>query len=195
MRSTLARLAKVAAAPPGLALTRYVATGAYWKYRMTRRHEIVETLDRPTPVLGIEDDSIILPGGRHLAIPGAPLSQSATIVAWETSRHGLELGPDGRQRGLIEVFRPSGTPRIRRHLARVPVFELVAQLEDEATRKSPGRATVVPLGSEEPAPAKGRSSDGAADPLALQRCQDPWTGAWGSAEPPAAPCSAQSRSA
>lgn len=104
---------------------------------------IVERLENPTAVVSVEADGVRLSDGRFFSWGlGMPVPPHLAALGALTA-HGVDVAPDGRMSGLVEVWHWCGNDPIRKHLARVDIGLV---LEFLGGRNAPGEGQPLDFG-------------------------------------------------
>ena len=91
-----------------------------------RAYHHVETLDSPIAVRGWSAEGLQLADGRTLRVPGFESLPVTSPALSEATRSGVEIGNNGRVRGLVRVWHACGNDPVRNHVVRVDLSELLA---------------------------------------------------------------------
>ena len=100
-------------------LDRYSRTGRFLAV------DRVETLENPLSVLSWNKAGLELSDGRLVPLPGVRELPAESLVLAEATRRGVEIDPNGRVIGLVQVHHWCGSDPVRRHVARVDVAHLL----------------------------------------------------------------------
>jgi len=85
---------------------------------------ITGSLDHPREVSAIEDDGLLLRGGKFLALPHARLIRDHPAARDDLLRYGVEISPAGGLTGLFRIHHWCGNDPVRAELARVDLLAL-----------------------------------------------------------------------
>lgn len=98
---------------------------------LPQRHDVIETLSSPIPVLGWTQDGFISREGEIVPLPGIESLPLRFPILHEIVRHGIEIDPvEHRIFGLLTIdHHECGNDPIRQHLARVDVGGILEFLQ------------------------------------------------------------------
>ena len=88
----------------------------------------IETLQNPVAVDGWTPECLSLADGRTVHLPGLRSLPSQSAALTEATKRGVEVAPDGRVWGLVRVHHWCGNDRVREHIARVDLSEMMTFL-------------------------------------------------------------------
>lgn len=91
-----------------------------------RSKVIREQFHTPVAVRSWDADALLLSDGRRVRLPDlSQLPAPDLPVLREATRHGVEIGSDGRVWGLIKIWHWCGNDPVRDHLSRVDISRLL----------------------------------------------------------------------
>lgn len=100
-------------------------------YMLTGRFspiEKIETLQNPIAVTRWNSEGLILADGRMVQLPGLRSLPISSAALTEATKRGVEVGTDGRIRGLVSIHHWCGNDPVREHIARVDLADMMTFL-------------------------------------------------------------------
>lgn len=88
----------------------------------------IETLQNPIAVTHWTSEGLILADGRMVQVPGLRALPNPSAALMEATKRGVEIGIDGRLRGLVRIHHWCGNDPVREHIARVDLADMMTFL-------------------------------------------------------------------
>jgi len=86
---------------------------------------IEESLQSPVGVRGWNREGLLLEDGRLVRLPKIKALPAQSEALTQATAHGVEITPEGRVIGLVNVWHWCGNDPVRRHLVRVDLSHLL----------------------------------------------------------------------
>lgn len=108
------------------------------------RRTMIETLHAPVQIRDLDADGLVTADGKVIRLRYVKQIPASNTIFAAVTAQGVELDPNGRAVGLIDVHHWCGNDPVGKHLARVDLAALALYLGAEPTEDAPDFVAELP---------------------------------------------------